>query len=303
MPVKIPDGLPARAILNKENIFVMDEHRAAAQDIRPLRIAILNLMPTKIETEIQFLRLIGNTALQVEVDLIHPVTYTAKNTPLEYLLKFYKTFAEIKDEKYDGMIITGAPVEHLEFEQVAYWDELCEIMTWTKTHVTSTIHICWGAQAGLYYHYGIPKYSLGHKCFGIFNHQTTEANIPLLRGFDDSFAAPHSRNTEIRSADVEQVDDLMVLADSVEAGVYIVARKDGQQVFVTGHAEYDPWTLRDEYERDVKKGLKTAIPVNYFRNDMPKQPPVVTWRGHANLLFSNWLNYYVYQVTPFSLYD
>ena len=303
MPVKIPNDLPAKEILAKENIFVMDESRALSQDIRPLRIAILNLMPTKIETEIQLLRLIGNTPLQVEIVLVHPETYQAKNTPADYLYRFYHTFSGIKQQRFDGLIITGAPVEQMEFEQVAYWEELTQIMEWSKKHVTSVLHICWGAQAGLYYHYRIPKYQLPAKQFGVFSHYAAYANIPLLRGFDDRFYMPHSRHTEIRRQDIEKVEELVILAVSEEAGVCIVANKDGSQIFVTGHAEYDPDTLKSEYDRDLRKGLPIEIPKNYYPQDDPNQPPLVLWRSHANLLFSNWLNYYVYQVTPYDLYE
>lgn len=260
MPVKIPNDLPAKEILAKENIFVMDESRALSQDIRPLRIAILNLMPTKIETEIQLLRLIGNTPLQVEIVLVHPETYQAKNTPADYLYRFYHTFSGIKQQRFDGLIITGAPVEQMEFEQVAYWEELTQIMEWSKKHVTSVLHICWGAQAGLYYHYRIPKYQLPAKQFGVFSHYAAYANIPLLRGFDDRFYMPHSRHTEIRRQDIEKVEELVILAESEEAGVCIVANKDGSQIFVTGHAEYDPDTLKSEYDRDLRKGLPIEIP-------------------------------------------
>ena len=301
MPVKIPSDLPAKEILAQENIFVMDEDRALRQDIRPLKIAILNLMPTKIATEIQLLRLLGNTSLQVDVDLLQSETYQSKHTPAEHLFKFYKTFSDVKDQKYDGMIITGAPVEQMPFEQVAYWDELIQIMDWKLSNVTSTLHICWGAQAGLFYHYGIPKYPLSTKQFGVFKHYKLKENIPLLRGFDDCFYAPHSRHTEIRKADIDRVDGVEVLAESPAAGVYIVGSTDGRQVFVTGHAEYDLHTLKAEYDRDVGKGLDIAVPRNYYPKDDPKEQPSVYWRSHASLLFSNWLNYYVYQATPYDL--
>lgn len=301
MPVKIPNDLPAREVLASENIFVMDENRATSQDIRPLKIAILNLMPTKKETEIQLLRLIGNTPLQVEVELLHPETYQSKNTSADYLFKFYKTFSDINDQRFDGLIITGAPVEQMKFEEVAYWEELTKIMDWSKEHVTSVLHICWGAQAGLYHHYGIPKYALTTKKFGVYSHYANYANVPLLRGFDDRFFMPHSRHTEIRRADLKQVEDLMILCESAEAGPCIVASKDGTQVFITGHAEYDPETLKSEYDRDISKGLEIGVPQNYYPQDDPNQPPMVLWRSHANLLFSNWLNYYVYQVTPYDL--
>lgn len=301
MPIKIPDNLPAKETLNNENIFVMTEQRAIHQDIRPLRIAILNLMPTKIVTETQLLRLISNTPLQVEIELLHPKTHISKNTPTEHLVKFYKTYEDIKHEKFDGLIITGAPVEQMEFEQVTYWDELASIMEWSKSNVYSTFHICWGAQAGLYYHYGIKKYPLKEKLFGIFRHRICKPNTMLLRGFDESFYAPHSRHTEIRREDVERVSELDILSDSEEAGVYIIKTQGGRQVFVTGHSEYDRETLKYEYERDLSKCLNIKIPYNYFPDDDPSKSPLVTWRSHANLLFSNWLNYYVYQETPYDL--
>jgi len=301
MPIKIPDDLPAVDVLNSENIFVMPEDRAFHQDIRPLKIAILNLMPVKIVTETQLLRLIGNSPLQVDVVLLHPKSHVSKNTPQSHLIKFYDTFDDVKNEKFDGLIITGAPVEQLEFEQVDYWEELQAIMEWSVSNVYSTFHICWGAQAGLYYHYGIKKYPLSAKMFGIFPHTVTKKNVRLLRGFDDVFYAPHSRHTEVRAEDIEKVEDLEILSVSEEAGVYIVATKDGRQIFVTGHSEYDPHTLKDEYVRDVSKGLDIEIPKNYFPNDDPTKPPIVNWRAHANLLFSNWLNYYVYQETPYNL--
>lgn len=301
MPVKIPDNLPAKEILTNENIFVMGEKRALQQDIRALKIAILNLMPTKIETETQLLRLIGNTPLQVDVTLLHMRTHNSKNTSAKHLGTFYKTFKDIQKQKFDGLIITGAPVEHLEFEEVDYWEELKEIMDWKQEHVFSTFHICWGAQAGLYHQYGIPKYPLNAKMFGVFPHRVMKKNVRLLRGFDDVFYAPHSRHTEIRQEDVEKVPELEVLAISDEAGVYIVISKDERQVFVTGHSEYDPLTLKYEYDRDVRKGLPINIPKNYFPGDDPRRMPEVRWRGHSNLLYANWLNYYVYQETPYDL--
>jgi len=301
MPIKIPDNLPATEILNNENIFVMTENRAFHQDIRPLKIAILNLMPTKITTETQILRLLGNSPLQVDIVLLHPATYKSKNTPEEHLIKFYNTFDEVKDEKFDGLIITGAPVEHMEFEEVAYWDELVKIMDWSVRNVYSTFHICWGAQAGLYHHYGIKKYPLREKMFGIFPHRISKKNVKLLRGFDDIFYVPHSRHTEIKREDIEKVKGLEILSESEESGIYIVASTNGRQIFVTGHSEYDPLTLKDEYIRDVNKGLNIKIPRNYFPDDNPEKDPIVNWRSHANLLFSNWLNYYVYQETPFDL--
>jgi homoserine O-succinyltransferase len=301
MPVKIPTTLPARATLERENIFIMDEERAVHQDIRPLRVAILNLMPTKIATETQLLRLLSNSALQVEVTLLHTATHESKNTDAEHLLNHYLTFDDIRGEKFDGLIITGAPVEQMPFEEVEYWQELTQIMDWAETNVESTLHICWGAQAGLYYRYGIPKYDLPRKMFGVFEHRALSRTESLLRGFDDIFLAPHSRHTEIRRADVEKIDDLNILAESDDAGLYILGTKDGRHFFVTGHSEYDPFTLKSEYDRDVNKGLPIHIPKNYYPNNDPSQPPTVRWRGHANLLFSNWLNYHVYQVTPYDV--
>jgi len=301
MPIKIPNALPAREILTSENIFVMDEDRAIHQDIRPLRIAILNLMPTKIATETQLLRLLGNTPLQVEIALMRTGSHQSKNTPEEHLQAFYRTFEEMKHEKYDGFIVTGAPVEHLPFEEVDYWSELQEIIEWSKQNVYSTFFICWGAQAALYHQYGIPKYPLPQKMFGVFEHTFSRRNVPLLRGFDDVFYAPHSRHTEIRREDILRIPDLEILSESPRAGVYIVARRDGRQIFVTGHSEYDPLTLKYEYERDVALGLPIHVPENYYPNDDPTCAPVVRWRGHSSLLFANWLNYYVYQVTPYNL--
>lgn len=301
MPVKIPNTLPARATLERENIFVMDEERAIHQDIRALRVAILNLMPTKIATETQLLRLLSNSALQVEVTLLHTATHQSKNTDAEHLLNHYLTFDDVRDEKFDGLIITGAPVEQMPFEEVEYWGELTQIMDWTETNVESALHICWGAQAGLYHRYGIPKYDLPNKVFGVYEHRVLLRTESLLRGFDDIFLAPHSRHTEIRRADVEKVDELNILAESDEAGLYILGTKDGRRIFVTGHSEYDPFTLKGEYDRDVNKGLPIHVPQNYYPNNDPTQTPTVRWRGHANLLFSNWLNYYVYQVTPYDL--
>lgn len=301
MPIKVPNDLPAVEVLNNENIFVMDEFRAYHQDIRPLRIAILNLMPKKIETETQILRLLGNSPLQVDIVLLHPRTHVSKNTPQEYLIKFYNTFDDIKDQKFDGMIITGAPVELMDFEQVDYWEELKEIMDWSVHNVYSTFHICWGAQAGLYHHYRIPKYRLDKKMFGVFDHTVNKKNVKLLRGFDDVFKAPHSRHTEVKKADIERVPGLEILSESSEAGVYIVVARQGRQIFVTGHSEYDPLTLKSEYDRDVAKGLEIEPPKNYFPGDDPSKAPIVSWRSHANLLFANWLNYYVYQETPYDL--
>ncbi|RXZ84215.1 homoserine O-succinyltransferase [Paenibacillaceae bacterium] len=301
MPIKVPDNLPAKEILNNENIFVMDESLAYKQDIRPLRIAILNLMPTKETTETQLLRLIGNTPLQVEVVLLHPKTHVSKNTSADHLETFYKTFNEISHFYYDGLIITGAPVEQLPFEEVTYWEELKEIMDWSVRHVTSTLHICWGAQAGLFHHYGIQKHALEEKIFGVYPHTVQKRNVKLLRGFDEMFYVPQSRHTEVRSEEIDRVSELEILSESEEAGVYIVGSKDGRQIFVTGHSEYDPLTLKWEYDRDKAKGLRIAVPKNYYPADDPARQPHSTWRAHANLLYSNWLNYYVYQETPFDL--
>jgi len=301
MPINIPDSLPAARTLESENIFVITENRASHQDIRPLRIAILNLMPTKIDTETQLLRLLGDTPLQVEIELLQTASHVSKNTSAKHLLKFYKTFADVKDERFDGLIITGAPIELLDFEDVNYWNELCEIMEWSKTHVYSTFHICWAAQAGLYYHYGIPKYELKDKLSGIFEHRPTTLFHPLTRGFDDVFYAPHSRHSEVRREDIEKITELEILAESKDAGLYIIKSKDDRQIFVTGHCEYDPLTLKAEYDRDIAKGMDIKIPKNYFPDDDPSKQPLTKWRGHANLLFSNWLNYYVYQETPYNL--
>ncbi len=301
MPIKIPDNLPAAEILTGENIFVMPEGRAFHQDIRPLKIAILNLMPTKIVTETQLLRLLGNSPIQVDVVLLHPQSHVSRNTPEEHLVNFYKTFYDVREERFDGLVITGAPVENMPFEEVNYWDELKSIMEWSIRNVFSTLHICWGAQAGLYYHYGIGKYPLAEKMFGVFRHKVCEKNVMLLRGFDDEFLAPHSRHTEVRREDIEKVEELRILAESDKAGIYIVKAKGGKQIFVTGHSEYDPLTLKSEYDRDVAKGLPIKVPENYFEDDDPGKAPIVRWRGHANLLFANWLNYYVYQETPFDL--
>jgi len=301
MPVKIPDNLPAAEILSNENIFIMTETRAVHQDIRPLKIAILNLMPTKIATETQLLRLLGNTPLQIDITLLHPKTHVSKNTPESHLTTFYRTFEDICDDRFDGLIITGAPVEQLPFEEVDYWEELKTIMDWAARHVFSTFYICWGAQAGLYHHFGIPKRSLPEKMFGVFAHTVNIRTEKLMRGFDDVFYAPHSRHTEVRKEDILKVPEILILSESEEAGVYIAVTKDGRHVFVTGHSEYDPLTLKAEYERDIQKGLPITVPRNYFPEDDPKKEPVVRWRGHANLLFSNWLNYYVYQETPYDL--
>lgn len=301
MPIRIPDSLPAAEVLSGENIFIMTEERAERQDIRPLSIVMLNLMPTKIATETQLLRLIGNTPLQVDVTFLHPETHKSKNTPQEHLLKFYNTFSEIRHKKFDGLIITGAPVEQMPFEEVNYWEELKQIMDWSLHNVYSTFHICWGAQAGLYHHYGIGKYPIEKKLSGVFEHRVVKQNVMLLRGFDENFYAPHSRHTEVRREDIEKVPDLQILSESDEAGVYIVTAKKGRQVFVTGHSEYDPLTLKSEYDRDVGRGLDPELPKNYFPEDDAGRPPVVRWRAHANLLYANWLNYYVYQETPFDL--
>ncbi len=301
MPINIPDSLPAYDILTQENIFVMAKDRAEHQDVRPLRIAIMNLMPTKIVTETQLLRLIGNTPIQIDVVFLHPRTYLSKNTPTEHLDAFYKNFDEVKNVRFDGLIITGAPVEHLPFEEVDYWDELVEVMEWSKKNVFSTFHICWGAQAGLYYHYGIKKYPLHTKKFGVFSHTLAKKSIKLLQGFDDNFWIPHSRNTEVRATDIRKESNLELLSESSEAGVFLVQSKDGRQIFATGHAEYDADTLKKEYERDIGKGLPVPIPTNYFPQDKPTKQPYVMWRSHANLLFGNWINYVVYQETPYDL--
>lgn len=301
MPINIPDGLPAIEILNRENIFAMSEGRATHQDIRPLSIVILNLMPNKIVTETQILRLLSNSPLQVDITLLYPETHTFKNTNEEYLVKFYETFDQIKDRKFDGMIITGAPIEKLDFEEVDFWPELVKIMDWSRHNVYSTLYICWGAQAGLYHHFGVPKYPLPAKIFGVFPHTLNQQNVRLLRGFDDVFYVPHSRHTEVRRKDIEKVPELEILSESEQAGVYLVGTKGGRQIFVMGHSEYDPLTLKSEYDRDVAGNLPINIPQNYFPDDDPQKPPIVRWRGHSNLLFANWLNYYVYQETPYNV--
>lgn len=301
MPIRIPNDLPAVKVLNDENIFVMTETRAITQDIRPLKILLLNLMPKKIETETQLSRLLGNTPLQVELELIHTKSHISKNTSADHMLAFYKTFDDIKHKTFDGMIITGAPVEQLPFEQVEYWSELCEIMEWSKTHVHSTFHICWGAQAGLYYHYGIKKKPLEKKLFGVFEHYAVHKRSILLRGFDDVFTVPHSRHTTVNEADIAACKELKILARSDEAGVYAVSTDGGRQIFITGHSEYDAETLKNEYLRDVAEGKEIGLPKNYFPDNNPEKSPVVTWRGHSNLLYSNWLNYFVYQTTPFDI--
>ena len=301
MPINVPNNLPAAETLNKEDIFIMNEERAFHQDIRPLSIVILNLMPNKIVTETQILRLLSNSPLQVDITLLYPKTHSFRNTSKEYLVKYYQVFEEIREKKFDGMIITGAPIEQMNFEEVDYWPELVKIMDWSLRNVYSTLHICWGAQAGLYHHFGIPKYQLPTKMFGVFPHTKIKKNIKLLRGFDDIFFVPHSRHTEVRREDIEKVDKLEILSESNESGVYLVATKNGRQIFVTGHSEYDPLTLRTEYVRDMSNGIDIDIPKNYFPDDNPENTPIVKWRGHSNLLFSNWLNYYVYQETPYNL--
>ncbi|MBN2165665.1 MAG: homoserine O-succinyltransferase [Marinilabiliaceae bacterium] len=303
MPIKIPDTLPAFSVLESENIFVMGQTRAMQQDIRPLRILIFNLMPLKISTETHLLRVLSNSPLQVEIDLMMTSSHVSKNTPIEHLSAFYKTFNDIKNQKYDGMIITGAPVEQMEFEEVNYWDEMKEVMEWSNKNVTSTFHICWGAQAGLYYHFGIKKHEIGKKLFGVYNHKVNDHHELLMRGFDELFQAPHSRYTTILKEDIEKNSNLRILSESDDAGVYIVMSADRKKIFVTGHSEYDPNTLKEEYVRDIRKGIDIAIPENYFPNNDPSLPPFVTWRSHAHLLYSNWLNYYVYQATPFVLED
>ena len=301
MPIKIPNALPATDTLRSENIFVMTETRAMTQDIRPLQILLLNLMPTKIDTETQLARVLGNTPLQIELELIAPAGHVSKNTSQEHMLAFYKTFDQVKDRTFDGLIITGAPVELMDFEEVDYWPELCEIMEWSKTHAHSTLHICWGAQAGLYYHYGIRKQLLPEKLFGVFRHTVEDPNYILFRGFDDNFWVPHSRNTTVAREDIEAVEGLKVLSASPEAGVYAVKSPEGKQVFLMGHAEYDPDTLKKEYLRDVAAGVDIQLPANYFPDDDPSQPPIVRWRSCAHLLYGNWLNYCVYQTTPYDI--
>ncbi|MBQ6250788.1 homoserine O-succinyltransferase [Ruminococcus sp.] len=301
MPIRISSELPAFKTLGEENIFVMSKERAEHQDIRPLKVIILNIMPKKIETESQLMRLLSNTPLQVDVELLQMASHVSKNTSTSHLDAFYKTFDEIADYRYDGMIITGAPVELLDFEQVDYWKEICSIMEWSKTHVFSTLYICWAAQAGLYYHYGIPKYTLDHKMFGIFPHRAEVSNCQLLRGFDDIFYVPHSRNTEVRREDIERIPQLEILTSSDISGVHIVANKNGRQYFITGHSEYDRDTIANEYRRDLEKGIDIQLPYNYFPGDNPDNMPVFSWRCTANLMFSNWLNYCVYQKTPYNL--
>ncbi|MDL4841194.1 homoserine O-acetyltransferase MetA [Aquibacillus rhizosphaerae] len=301
MPIKIPDHLPAKEKLKQENIFVMDESRAYQQDIRPLKILILNLMPLKEKTETQFLRLLSNSPLQVDVSLLHTNTYTSQNTPYDHLKTFYKTFEDVKDKRFDGLIITGAPIEKLEFESVTYWEELKQILNWSVTNVTSTLHMCWGALAGLYFHYGVNKYILPEKIFGIFPHTIKNNQMKLLSGFDEEFFVPHSRYADLNREEIIAIPDLEILSESEEAGIYIVASKSGNQIFVTGHPEYDACTLQEEYIRDLEKGLHTKLPENYFPNNDDKQQPLLRWRSHSNMLLSNWLNYYVYQETPYEL--
>lgn len=301
MPLNLPDRLPAIELLKKENIFVFDHSRAIRQDIRPLRIVVLNLMPLKITTETDLVRLLSNTPLQIELSFMKLRSHTPKNTPVEHMKAFYKDFELMSGERFDGMIITGAPVEQMPFEEVSYWSEVSAIFDWARTHVTSTLYICWAAQAGLYHHYGVPKHDLPHKMFGIFEHTVNRPLLPIFRGFDDVFYVPHSRHTEIRREDIERCPELDILSESPEAGVYMVMARGGREFFVTGHSEYSPYTLDGEYKRDLAKGLPIDMPRNYYRGDDPSQPPLVRWRAHANLLFSNWLNYYVYQETPYDI--
>lgn len=301
MPLNISHNLPAVDVLRNENIFVMDSERASHQEIRPLKIVILNLMPLKVTTETDLIRLLSNSPLQIEIDFLHMETHCSKNTPIEHLMSFYKTFDEIKKSNYDGMIITGAPVEQMPFEEVNYWSEISKIFDWARTHVTSTFFICWAAQAGLYYHYGINKYPLDAKMFGVFEHRMFDPKNPIFRGFDDVFYVPHSRHTEIRAEDIRKNPDLTLLSESPESGVYMVMARNGREFYITGHSEYSPFTLDTEYKRDVSKGLPINMPQNYYRDDNPENEPLVRWRSHANLLFTNWLNYFVYQETPYDL--
>lgn len=303
MPLRLPDKLPAIDFLKDENIFVLGNERANSQDIRPLRIAILNLMPLKITTETDLVRLLSNTPLQLDVHLMKVKAHTSKNTPVEHMQAFYRDFEKMRHEKFDGMIITGAPVEHLDYSEVNYWQEITEIFDWARTHVTSVMYICWAAQAGLFYHYGVPKYPLPKKMFGIFPQIPSNTRLPIFRGFDDVFYMPHSRHTEIRREDILRVPELSIIAESEQSGVSMVMARNGREIFVTGHSEYSPNTLDTEYRRDLAKGLPIEMPVNYYRNDDPDQGPLVTWRGHGNLLFTNWLNYYVYQETPYNIED
>ena len=301
MPLNLPDRLPAIELLKQENIFVIDNSRATQQDIRPLRIVVLNLMPLKITTETDLIRLLSNTPLQLEISFMKVKSHTSKNTPVEHMKAFYRDFELMRNEKFDGMIITGAPVEHMDFEEVAYWDEISDIFSWARTHVTSTLYICWAAQAGLYFHYGVPKYKLDKKMFGIFEHRTNNPLLPIFRGFDDIFYVPHSRHTEVRREDILKVKELDLISESDESGVYMVMARGGREIFVTGHSEYSPLTLDTEYRRDLDKGLPIEMPINYYRDNDPAKGPVVRWRAHANLFFQNWLNYYVYQETPFDI--
>jgi homoserine O-succinyltransferase len=302
MPIKVQSNLPAKKVLEDENIFIMDETRALHQDIRPLQIAILNLMPNKEDTEVQLLRSLSNTPLQVDITFLTTDTYVGKNTPTSHLDQFYLTCKEVYDRKFDGLIITGAPVELMEFEEVTYWDELASIMEWSKTNVTSTLHLCWGAQAGLYYHYGIQKKKLEKKMFGIFEHRVLKRRVPFVRGFDDIFFAPHSRHTTVLKEDILAHEELMILAESDQAGVFIVMAEDGKQFYIMGHPEYDRVSLDQEYKRDISRGLDIDLPVNYYPSDISENRPNLTWRAHANTMYTNWLNYYVYQVTPYELY-
>lgn len=303
MPLRLPDKLPAIEFLKHENIFVLGDERASSQDIRPLRIVILNLMPLKITTETDLIRLLSNSPLQLDVHFMKVKAHTSKNTPVEHMRAFYRDFEKMADEKFDGMIITGAPVEHLDYEQVTYWEEISGIFRWARTHVTSTLYICWAAQAGLYYHYGVPKYPLPEKMFGIFPQHPLMPSLPIFRGFDDVFYMPHSRHTELRREDILSVPELTLIAESPLSGVSMVMAREGREIFVTGHSEYSPFTLDTEYKRDLAKGLPIHMPYNYYTHDDPTQPPLVTWRAHGNLLFQNWLNYYVYQETPYDIND
>lgn len=303
MPLRLPDKLPAIEFLKHENIFVLGDERANSQDIRPLRIVVLNLMPLKITTETDLIRLLSNSPLQLDIQFMKVKAHTSKNTPVEHMQAFYRDFEKMADEKFDGMIITGAPVEHLEYEQVNYWEEVSGIFDWARTHVTSTLYICWAAQAGLYHHYGVPKYGLPEKMFGIFPQTPLCPSLPIFRGFDDVFYMPHSRHTELRREDILAVPELSLIAESPQSGVGMVMARGGREIFITGHSEYSPYTLDTEYKRDLGKGLPIKMPLNYYRNDDPSQPPLVTWRAHGNLLFQNWLNYYVYQETPYDIND
>ena len=301
MPLRLPDRLPAIELLKQENIFVMDTSRASTQDIRPLRIAILNLMPIKITTETDLIRLLSNTPLQVEVDFMKIKSHTSKNTPIEHMQAFYRDFDEMKKLKYDGLIVTGAPLEQMEYNEVKYWDELTEVFNWAHRNVTSTMFICWAAQAGLYHFYGVPKHATDKKVFGVFEHHVLEPMLPIFRGFDDTFYVPHSRHSEVRREDIEKVEGLNIVSESEDAGVHMVIARGGREIFITGHSEYSPYTLDQEYKRDLGKGLPIDMPKNYYRDDDPEKGPLVRWRAHANLLFSNWLNYYVYQETPYNI--